>query len=616
MDDPTIAHFENDSGIKVPGEGEKRFAIRAAFLTSDEHLARWLQWRAGECHKFYHRVQEILDAARPGMPLYLAGAEMLAGQEIAELRSGLLRQASLATTLLQVGIDPALYRDDAKVVLLRSQRILPTAPLTAQAIELELSQSAETDTFFRGLPQPGSLFFHPPLESRLPSFDQKLAIKSSGVLLLSQIVPSAAENRQRFIGGLAGHDAQILVDGGWMLPLGQEDATQHFAASFRQLPAVHFADAEESRDAQPVVFRWATHQGKTYAYAVNTTFLPITASVHVAASLNCAVHALDDAGGAVQLKNDAGGASWNVELGPYELKAVCFSEPDAKLFRPECKVANQADQWIARRIRELGARASVLRTPPPLAVLENADFQAKPSDADPVPGWNISKRQGISVATDRTQGRLEGDSNAKGAQSAKIISEGPVACLVSRPFAPPRTGRLAISVWLKVADAEHQPNLRLAVEGKLAGRDFYRFAVVGQSPAPGQAASPIDTTWRRFIVPFNDLPLEDMTQMRVRLDLMDAGQVWADDVQLFDLAFNESELRALYKTLRLADVALQNGEAGESLRLLRGYWPRFLQENVPLPPPAAPRWPLSPQLKSRQMMPLPPRRLPPVGWTA
>jgi hypothetical protein len=142
-----------------------------------------------------------------------------------------------------------------------------------------------------------------------------------------------------------------------------------------------------------------------------------------------------------------------------------------------------------------------------------------------------------------------------------------------------------MSVWLKVADAEHQPVLRLAVEGKLAGREYYRFAVIGQPPAPGQPASPIDTTWQRFIVPFNDLPLEGLAQMHVRLDLMGAGQVWADDIQLFDLAFNESELRAIYKLLTLADAALQNGEAGESVRLLHGYWPRFLAENVPLAPP-------------------------------
>ena len=143
-----------------------------------------------------------------------------------------------------------------------------------------------------------------------------------------------------------------------------------------------------------------------------------------------------------------------------------------------------------------------------------------------------------------------------------------------------------MSVWLRVADAARQPNLRLAVEGKptmSTGRDYYRYAVIGQPPGPGQEAKPIATTWSQYIVQFDDLPLDGLSQMRVRLDLMGAGEVWADDVQLFDLAFNESELRALYKLLTLADLNLQNGQIGDCMKLLSGYWPRFLMQNVPLP---------------------------------
>ena len=139
-----------------------------------------------------------------------------------------------------------------------------------------------------------------------------------------------------------------------------------------------------------------------------------------------------------------------------------------------------------------------------------------------------------------------------------------------------------MSVWLRVADATRQPNLRLAVEGKLAGRDYYRYAVIGQPPGAGQEAKPIATTWGQYIVQFDDLPLDGLSQMRVRFDLMGAGEVWADDVQLFDLAFNESELRALYKLLTLADLNLQNGQVGDCMKLLNGYWPRFLMQNVPL----------------------------------
>ena len=587
MDDATVGRFQRDTGVQVPGEGEKRFAARAAFLASDAGRGRWLQWRAAECHTFYHRIQAELAAARPDAPLYLAGAEMLAGPEIeAELRPALPRRSSLAMAFLRAGIDLRLFRDDAQVVLLRPQRVLPASQLTAQAADLELAQMSEAAAFFRGLPQAGSLFYHPPLEVRVPSFDQKAAIKSSSVLLLTQAVPSGIQNRQRFAESLAGHDSQVLIDGGWMLPLGQEEATRRFAAAFRELPAVHFADAEGSGSGQPVVCRWAAADGKTYGYAVNTTPFPASFQVRTTASPGCTI---DDLGGSShpgRLKSEGEGFSWVVELEPYDLAVVAFSEPDVKLLQPQASLSGQVAESIAQRIRQLGARAVALRNPPLLKVLDNPGFQAQPSEADPVPHWVVSKEQGVSITTDTTQGHESDLAAAKGfkaAQSARIFSNGPVACLVSQPFAAPSTGRLTISIWLRVADASRQPNLRLAVEGKLVGRDYYRYAVIGQPPGPGQDAKPITATWGQYIVPFDDLPLDGLSQVRVRLDLMGPGEVWADDVQLYDLVFNESELRALYKLLTLANLSLQNGQIGDCVRLLNGYWPRFLIQNVPLP---------------------------------
>jgi hypothetical protein len=583
MDDATIARFEHDTGVQVPGSGEKRFAARATFLTSDEQRVRWLQWRAAECHKFYHRIQEALAAARPEALLYLAGAEMLTGPEIeAELRPTLPRRSSLALAFLNAGVDLRLFRDDAQVVLLRPQRILPTMQLTGQAIDLELAQMPETASFFRSLPQTGSLFFHAPQEVRVPSFDQKVAIKSSSALLLTQAVPSGMQNRQRFAESLAGCDAQVLIDGGWMLPLGQEAATQRFAAAFRRLPPLHFTDADESHPGQAVVFRWASFEGKTYAYAVNTTPYPTSAQVRVAASPNCAIDDISGSGRPGRLKSESDGISWIIGLEPYDLAAIALSEPDVKLFQPQASLPSDITESIAQRIRQLGARAVALRNPPLMKVLQNPGFQSKPSEADPVPGWAVSKRLGVSITTDTTQGHsAEPSLDAKPAQSARILSEGPIACLVSQPFAPPNTGRITMSVWLRVADASHQPTLRLAVEGKRVGRDYYRYAVIGQPPGAGQDGKLMATTWGQYIVQFDDLPLDGLSQMRVRVDLMGAGEVWVDDVQLFDLAFNETELRALYKLLTLADLNLQNGQIGDCVKLLNGYWPRFLMQNVP-----------------------------------
>ncbi len=89
-------------------------------------------------------------------------------------------------------------------------------------------------------------------------------------------------------------------------------------------------------------------------------------------------------------------------------------------------------------------------------------------------------------------------------------------------------------------------------------------------------------------IEIDDLPLEGLTSLRARFDLMGAGEVWVDDVQVFGLAFSKPELVELSKLITLADVKLQNGQLGDCLRLLEGYWPRFLEENVALPAGAVP----------------------------
>ena len=277
------------------------------------------------------------------------------------------------------------------------------------------------------------------------------------------------QNRQRFAESLAGHDAQILIDGGWMLPLGQEEAMHGFAAAFRQLPPLHFTDAEESHSGQPVVFRSASVEGKTYAYAVNTTPFPASAQVRLTASPNCTIEDLSGSGRAGRLKNEGDGLSWVVELEPYDMAAVAFPEPGVKLTQPQASLSGNVAGSIAERIRQLGARAVALRNPPLMKVLENPGFQSKPSEADPVPGWAISKRPGVSISTDTTQGHEADVATAKGfkpAQSARISSKGPIACLVSQPFTPPRTGRITIVGLAAGGRCRAQPNLWLAVEGK------------------------------------------------------------------------------------------------------------------------------------------------------
>ena len=351
-----------------------------------------------------------------------------------------------------------------------------------------------------------------------------------------------------------------------------------------------------------MTFRSCVCGGRTYLYAVNDAPVPVTARLRIEAGPDCRITELTGTRKIAPLRPEGGsGLCWEVALEPYDLVAAQLSEPGAKCSNPQAAWPETVEAALGSEIRRLGARAAALRSPPPLDVVANPDFERPAGAGGAIPDWSTTNGNQTSVQLDK--GEKHG-----GRQSVKITSAGPVACLVSRPFTAPATGRLAVSVWLRVADEKRQPPLRLALEGKLLGRDYYRFAPVGLAPGPGQPAVPLLPGWGQYVFQVDDLPLEGLAQLRVRFDLMGPGEVWVDDVQVYSLAFSRSEMVELSKLIALADVKLQQRELGDCLRLLEGYWPRFLAENVPLPAGAAAE---TVATKPSEPEPKPPER---SGW--
>jgi hypothetical protein len=148
----------------------------------------------------------------------------------------------------------------------------------------------------------------------------------------------------------------------------------------------------------------------------------------------------------------------------------------------------------------------------------------------------------------------------------------------SNPFSSPKTGRLAVWVWLKIPDPGTQPPLRLAVEGRLNGETYYRPAEVGAKV--GRATPPpLTNTWAPYLLRIDNLPTE-VTDLRVAFDLMGQGEVWVDDVQVFDLWFDTTERNELLKRWAVANLKLGEGAVSQCDHILNGYWPEFLRRHV------------------------------------
>ena len=220
---------------------------------------------------FHRRIAKELTSLRPDATA-LSGPHQHARN--ARARSAICARACrragrLREALASVGIRPELYYNDPQIVLLRPQQIQPPGPLAAQAVDIETNRSAEWDRLIAEGPSPGSLQYHEPQRLRLASFDAKspLGKDKTYTLLVSQFSPSQELNRQRFVHSLATLDSQSMFDGGWLLPLGQEDSLSNLVAAYRRLPAGKFDTLPNC--PQPLTIRTARTAAGTIAYFVN-----------------------------------------------------------------------------------------------------------------------------------------------------------------------------------------------------------------------------------------------------------------------------------------------------------------------------------------------------------
>ena len=576
LDDQTIARFQQEAQVELPSQGPNRFAERAKLLAGP-HRQKWLQWRAAQVSKFYQKVDRLLKSVRPEARLYLLGGDLLAGAYWEEeLRPVVGRRVSAVELLLQVGLDLQHYQHPEGPLLIRPEPY-GTGPLQGrQVVYLEWAQLAEAERSFATMAQPGSLFVHHPEKIFLPSFDERSPYRSPHLTLWVQPTPGGRQNRRRFVQSLASMDSQILMDGGWFFPLAGQESLEDFLRSYRRLPAVRFQQlpevpSDQQGPIQPSVIRYAHQENYTYIYLVNPTAVPVLVRMKWEGRPKARPEELSGSRTVPPFLVGQAEAIWTVDLEAYDFLAVRIAEPKLRLLQAETRVPAAAVEKLQEHIRALTARAALLRNPPAWKALANPGFEQRPLEEGSIPEWLITRSA-------QTRIRVETRGAHQGNRCVRMYSEGPIACLVSRPFPAPPTGRFSMMVWLRIADAHRQPPLRLAVEWEQNGRQ-YRYASLG-APEEGPQSVPLSTDWVPYVFQVYDLPMDGQTLMRVRFDLMGPGEVWIDDVQISGLAFRRDELIELSKLLTVASAKLDQGHLADCIRILEGYWPQFLQTYV------------------------------------
>ena len=576
FDDATIARFEKETSLKVRGVGKERFAQRAEFLTEDRPKS-WLEWRAAALADFYRLTREQIAASNPDAPLYLATAELLTSRPLQQaLRPALPRQSNVIDALLQHGLDVKYLNEMPKVVVFRPQRFAPLATLAGQAAGIEANRATELDRLFGGGDYVGAQLFHETAPLRLPSFDavSPFGAENTSTYFAAHVTPAGVHGRRRFIHNLATLDAQAMLDGGLMTPLGGEETLRPFVEIFRQLPAERFQSVTPaSGKSQPLVVRTLSRDGKSYVYVVNDSPWPAVADLDLVSLSPFQAAAL---GGATPptLQRTGDVSRWTVKLQAFDVQAVALSAAKVKVSDWRVTLHDQMLADLSQQVQDTRTRANVLRSPHVLNALENPGFETTAPSA--VPGWIHAKGNGLRVESDASQAH-------SGKHSLHVRSQKEIVWVRSEPIRPPASGRLQVGVWIKVRDAQQQPELRLCLDDR---QGYYRIQTLGAG-----GGKKLNEQWTEYRLLIENIPQAGLGELRVGFDLMNAGEVWIDDVQLFDAWLSDKEQLELLKSIDAADFNLERGAVADCQRFLEGYWPRFLHDHVPLAPRVADRSP-------------------------
>ncbi|MDA1048883.1 MAG: family 10 glycosylhydrolase [Planctomycetota bacterium] len=576
-DDRTVARFKTETKSEVPGDGPSRYRDRAKFLTGVGRKL-WLDWRAEKLAEFYADIQGDVARARPDSKLYLATSGLLASSLVKdEMQPRLPLRSDMADTLLQLGLDAKLLQDNVHIVPLRPQRIKPLTALADQAVDLQLRDSAAVDSLFEGGTFSGSLNYHEPLTFALPSFDRvsPFGPDKTRIWFAAHIPSNGFHARSQFIHNLAAFDAQLIAEGGWMLPLGQEDSLRKQFAAYRQLPAQRFetvAPRSPEAQASSLVIRKSTVGGRTYFYVVNDAPWAATADIDLQLPRDGMIQQFGkDRPDQPRVANS--GQVWTLELEPYDLVAGYFTDTSTSISDWRVRFDRVITAELTTLVQEVKSRVNELRTREPMQVVANPGFEQSTPMGEPAE-WIFSRGPGVAVEVSDEEPRT-----GKRSLHMKVTDRDAVAWIRNREFPAPKTGRLSLLAWVRTKDETKQPQLRLAID---TGRGYYNFVVLGKELDREQINEKLGQVWPEppYMFHCDNLPT-DLESVAIGFDLVGEGEVWIDDIEVYDLYFFPTEVNELLKNVATAHFQLDEGRVADCERFLDGYWPRFVIEHVP-----------------------------------
>ncbi|XHR27124.1 MAG: hypothetical protein ACFUZC_14345 [Chthoniobacteraceae bacterium] len=281
-DDWTVAQFEKETGIKVPGDpgDPARFRQRFNNLTG-ENRERWIQWRCAKVFAFHCRLRDRIQKAKPTAKLFLTYYEP---DRRAVYSPDILGQ------MREVGMDAKLYEREPGIVFMPSAfygRRFSTP--VADAIKSEPLFDPEVGEAAR-LGDRGMVLYSDYYEVNAHLDWSKLGGKPYAAFDACE--PSGLNEREMYALALANSDVSYLLNGGSGWIFGTPEVMQPFLREYRALPAVPFKAFAAAKDPVAVWQHEATDQ-TLWFYAVNRLPVPVKVELALGGASPKAVSVVD-----------------------------------------------------------------------------------------------------------------------------------------------------------------------------------------------------------------------------------------------------------------------------------------------------------------------------------
>lgn len=341
-DDWTVAQFQKDTGISVPGDPKdpKRFEKRYQWLTTKAY-DDWVKWRGDQLEKLHRRLSKILTDRRPDWSLYI---DILDPDFGGKSKLDRYEKLGWAGLLRETGIDPDRYRDNSQIVI-RDWRHYPPG-LRSRTTQTPKIQGAE---FFKHLnPAPvaeayrnvgdgtvtGVHFDANSYESDIAygdelgfTYDAPNKKDPQGRHHLhgaGMVFPAGRHFLERYANAMADGNTVLITDGSHAYIAWSPQWLREWMPHYRALPNIGMT---RLGTGDPVALWKGTEGGNNYSYVVNRLDCPVEVKVRFnSVPQELAILAT---GEAVKVNSDG---VWETKLAPYELLSMrsgSTSEPQA-----------------------------------------------------------------------------------------------------------------------------------------------------------------------------------------------------------------------------------------------------------------------------------------------